>query len=289
MNDNDKKLREILEKEEVPKELEPENVKTMLDEKSAVNKRKKISSAGRVTAMIAACAVICGGGIFAVNQKNMFDNNNSEKSVITTEKQSDNEKSGGEVSTGSVQEKTEKTSETSETSENPEVTEETDDKNSDSGNSDEEKTITELSSDTIINIPPRIRMATLYAVAASLPGGGRVANTCNRSEDYIGYSTKYGDAAGDFSPISDYLVTEVKQIGHEIEALSPISELIEKTPSDGLCGYTDEDKIGFTYATLDKYILTGVCEDDEIRAKIDRMHILNLHKLKTIPMCKKTS
>ena len=147
--------------------------------------------------------------------------------------------------------------------------------------------ITELSSDTVINIPPRIRMATLYAVAASLPGGGRVANTCNRSEDYIGYSTKYGDAAGDFSPISDYLVSEVKQIGHEIEALSPISELIEKTPSDGLCGYTDEDKIGFTYATLDKYILTGVCEDDEIRAKIDRMHILNLHKLRTIPMCKK--
>lgn len=150
-----------------------------------------------------------------------------------------------------------------------------------------EKIITELSSDTIINIPPRIRMATLYAVAASLPGGGRVANTCNRSEDYIGYSTKYGDAAGDFSPISDYLVTEVKQIGHELEALSPISELIEKTPSDGLCGYTDEDKIGFTYATLDKYILTGVCEDEDIKQRIDRMHVLNLHKLKTIPMCKK--
>lgn len=149
------------------------------------------------------------------------------------------------------------------------------------------KIITELSSDTIINIPPRIRMATLYAVAASLPGGGRVANTCNRSEDYIGYSTKYGDAAGDFSPISDYLVTEVKQIGHELEALSPISELIEKTPSDGLCGYTDEDKIGFTYATLDKYILTGVCEDEDIKQRIDRMHVLNLHKLKTIPMCKK--
>ena len=152
---------------------------------------------------------------------------------------------------------------------------------------DSEKIITELSSDTIINIPPRIRMATLYAVAASLPGGGRVANTCNRSEDYIGYSTKYGDAAGDFSPISDYLVTEVKQIGHEIESLSPMSELIEKTPSDGLCGYTDEDKIGFTYATLDKYILTGECEDEEIRQKIHRMHVLNLHKLKTIPMCKK--
>lgn len=146
---------------------------------------------------------------------------------------------------------------------------------------------TELSNDTVINIPPRIRMTTLYAVAASLPGGGRVANTCNRSEDYIGYSTKYGDAAGDFSPISDYLVTEVKQIGHQIEALSSISELIEKTPSDGLCGYTDEDKIGFTYAVLDEYVLTGVCDNPEVKAKIDRMHELNLHKLKTIPMCKK--
>ena len=150
-----------------------------------------------------------------------------------------------------------------------------------------DKIINELSSDTIINIPPRIRMATLYAVAASLPGGGRVANTCNRSEDYIGYSTKYGDAAGDFSPISDYLVTEVKQIGHCIDALTSIPELIEKTPSDGLCGYTDEDKIGFTYATLDKYVSTGVCDDEQIKAKIDRMHALNLHKLKTIPMCKK--
>ena len=149
------------------------------------------------------------------------------------------------------------------------------------------KIFTELSNDTNINIPPRIRMTTLYAVAASLPNGGRVANTCNRSEDYIGYSTKYGDAAGDFSPISDYLVTEVKQIGHEIEALSSISELIEKTPSDGLCGYSDEDKIGFTYAVLDKYVLTGECEDSRIKAKIDRMHAANIHKLKTIPMCKK--
>lgn len=151
------------------------------------------------------------------------------------------------------------------------------------------KIITELSNDTAINIPPRIRMATLYAVAASLPGGGRVANTCNRSEDYIGYSTKYGDAAGDFSPISDYLVTEVKQIGHQIEALAPIAELIDKTPSDGLCGLTDEDKIGFTYATLDKYVSTGVCDDEAIKAKIDKMHELNLHKLKTIPMCRKQS
>ena len=116
----------------------------------------------------------------------------------------------------------------------------------------------ELSSDTCINIPPRIRMTTLYAVAPSLPNGGRVANTCNKSEDYIGYSTKYGDAAGDFAILSDFTVSEVLPIG---DALGLPYELVHKTPSDGLCGLTDEDKIGFTYATLDKYINEGVCED----------------------------
>ena len=135
--------------------------------------------------------------------------------------------------------------------------------------------------DARINLPPRIRMATLYAVAQCLPEGGRVANTCNRSEDYIGYSTKYGDAAGDFSPCAGYTVTEMKAIG---DALSEVPyELVHKTPSDGLSGMSDEDKIGFTYDLLDRYILTGECGDEEVRAKIDRMHQLNLHKLQTIP------
>ena len=147
------------------------------------------------------------------------------------------------------------------------------------------KAIPFLSDDTIINIPARIRMTTLYAVAQSIPGGGRVANTCNRSEDYIGYSTKYGDAAGDFAPIANYLVSEVKQIGHSIELLKDIPELIDKTPSDGLCGKTDEDRFGFTYDTLDKYIITGQCENENVREKIDKMHRANLHKLKTIPVC----
>ena len=138
----------------------------------------------------------------------------------------------------------------------------------------------ELSSDTKINIPPRIRMTTLYAVAQSLPNGGRVTNTCNKSEDYIGYSTKYGDAAGDFAILADFTVSEVLQIG---DALGIPKNLVRKAPSDGLSGMTDEDKIGFTYAVLDRYILEGVCEDEEIRKKIDRMHVLNLHKLKTIP------
>ncbi|MCR5675040.1 MAG: NAD(+) synthase [Lachnospiraceae bacterium] len=139
-----------------------------------------------------------------------------------------------------------------------------------------------LSRDAQINLPPRMRMATLYAVAQSLPGGGRVANTCNRSEDYIGYSTKYGDAAGDFSPCAEYLVTEMRLLG---DALELPRNLVHKTPSDGLSGLSDEEKIGFSYEVLDTYIATGICEDKEIRDRIDRMHRLNLHKLQVIPTC----
>jgi NAD+ synthetase len=134
--------------------------------------------------------------------------------------------------------------------------------------------------DMEINIPPRIRMTTLYAVAQAQPMGGRVVNTCNRSEDYIGYSTKYGDAAGDFSPCANYTVTEMLLLGAK---LGIASHLVHKAPSDGLSGMTDEEKIGFTYDTLDRYILTGECEDAALKAKIDRMHVQNLHKLKTIP------
>lgn len=136
------------------------------------------------------------------------------------------------------------------------------------------------SKDAMINTPPRIRMATLYAIAQSLPNGGRVANTCNASEDYVGYSTKYGDAAGDFSPCSDFLVCQMRAIGDE---LGLPKELIHKTPSDGLSGMSDEDKLGFTYDTLDRYVLTGICEDEETKKKIDHLHAINLHKLQTIP------
>ena len=137
-----------------------------------------------------------------------------------------------------------------------------------------------MSEDTKINLAPRIRMSVLYAIAQSLPMGGRVANTCNASEDYIGYSTKYGDAAGDFSPCSDFTVTEMRSIG---DALQIPSDLVHKTPSDGLSGKSDEDKIGFTYDVLDRLIRTGECEDEELRKKIERMHALNLHKLQVIP------
>ena len=137
-----------------------------------------------------------------------------------------------------------------------------------------------VSKDTKINIPPRVRMTTLYAVAQGLECGGRVINTCNKSEDYIGYSTKFGDAAGDMSIFAGFTVEEVLQIG---EYLGLPEHLVHKTPSDGLSGMSDEDKIGFTYKVLDKYIATGECEDPDIKAKIDRMHVMNLHKLELMP------
>ena len=139
----------------------------------------------------------------------------------------------------------------------------------------------EISRQTVINLPPRIRMSTLYAVSQSC--NGRVANTCNLSEDWVGYATRYGDAAGDFSPISHITVTELKSIGR---VLGLPTELVDKTPIDGLCGKTDEDNLGFTYAELDKYIRTGKLEDDALKAKIDDMHAKNLFKLELMPSFK---
>lgn len=127
---------------------------------------------------------------------------------------------------------------------------------------------------TTTNLPARIRMATLYAISQSV--NGRVANTCNLSENWVGYATKYGDAAGDFSPLSQLTVTEVKAIGRE---LGLPSELVDKTPTDGLCGKTDEDNLGFTYAELDAYIRDGIEPNEEVKTKIDSMHEKNLFKL----------
>lgn len=137
-----------------------------------------------------------------------------------------------------------------------------------------------LSTQTIINLPARIRMTTLYAISQS--NNGRVANTCNMSEDYIGYSTKYGDAAGDFSPLANYTVDEVKKIGRYLGI--PLN-LVDKIPSDGLCGKSDEDNLGFTYAVLDKYIRTGMCENDDIKEMIDTRHKANLFKLMPMESC----
>ena len=136
----------------------------------------------------------------------------------------------------------------------------------------------ELSEQSVTNLPPRVRMATLYAVAQS--HNGRVANTCNLSEDWVGYATRYGDAAGDFSPLSQLTVQEVKEIG---AYLGLPDVLVNKTPIDGLCGKTDEENLGFTYAVLDKYIREGVIEDEETKKLIDTKHRNNLFKLQLMP------
>lgn len=131
-----------------------------------------------------------------------------------------------------------------------------------------------FSNQTIQNIPPRIRMTMLYAVAQST--NGMVANTCNYSEDYIGYATLFGDAAGSFSPFGRLCVREVRAIGHE---LGLPARWVDKIPDDGLpCSSPDEVKFGFTYDTLDRYIREGVCDDPAVKEKIDRMHRRNLFK-----------
>lgn len=135
-----------------------------------------------------------------------------------------------------------------------------------------------LSTQTKTNLPPRIRMATLYAISQSQ--NGRVANTCNLSEDYVGYATRYGDGAGDFSPLAKLTVQEIKEIGR---ALHLPENLIEKTPIDGLSGKTDEENLGFTYEVLDRYIRTGVIEDAALKDRIDTLHKNNLFKLAPMP------
>ena len=129
------------------------------------------------------------------------------------------------------------------------------------------------------NTPARIRMTTLYGVAAIL-GNSRVINTCNLSEDWVGYSTKFGDSAGDFSPLANITKTEVKLIGYELGL--PV-DLVEKIPSDGMSGMSDEEKLGFTYADLDRYIRTGEIDNEESKQKIDRLHKMNLHKITPMP------
>lgn len=136
----------------------------------------------------------------------------------------------------------------------------------------------DITEQTRINLLPRVRMTTLYAMSQSL--NGRVANTCNLSEDWVGYSTRYGDSVGDFSPLSQLTVTEIKAIGRILGL--PI-DLVDKVPIDGLCGKTDEENLGFSYEILDRYIREGVCEDEILKEKIDNLHKMNLFKLELMP------
>ena len=135
-----------------------------------------------------------------------------------------------------------------------------------------------FSTQSEVNLAPRLRMTTLYAVSQSI--NGRVCNTCNYSEDYVGYSTRYGDSVGDFSPLSNFTVEEVKAIGKH---LGIPSKFIDKTPSDGLCGKTDEDNLGFTYQMLDDYLRKGILPPADIKEHINYLHKKNIFKLRPMP------
>ena len=150
-----------------------------------------------------------------------------------------------------------------------------------------DKGLYENENDTVVfnraiytNLPARIRMTTLYAIAAK--EGGRVCNTCNRSENYIGYSTKYGDHAGDFSPLGHYTVRELLAIG---DALDLPYDLVHKIPADGMCGHSDEANLGFTYAELDTYLLEDIAPKYESLKLIEQAHARNMHKMINIPTC----
>ena len=136
-----------------------------------------------------------------------------------------------------------------------------------------------LSRQAAINLGPRLRMATLYAVSQCLDG--RVSNNSNRSEAYVGYATRWGDSVGDFAPLRNLTVTEVRTVGR---ILGLPARFVEKAPSDGLSGKTDEDALGFTYEALDTYILTGFCDDPAVKEAIDRRHAANRFKLEPMPM-----
>ena len=138
----------------------------------------------------------------------------------------------------------------------------------------------EISRQTKVNLPSRIRMVSLYAIAQS-ENGGIVLNTSNLSEDWVGYCTIYGDSAGAFSPLGMYTTEEVVELGR---ALGLPEKFVVKPPSDGLTGLTDEDNLGFTYHAVNEYVRKGICEDAETKAKIDRLHRISRFKFQTIPV-----
>ena len=137
----------------------------------------------------------------------------------------------------------------------------------------------EASRQTTVNLPSRIRMSTLYAVAQSVPGG-IVVNTSNLSEDWVGYCTVYGDSAGAFSPLGMYTTEEVVAIGR---VLGLPEKLLVKPPSDGLTGLTDEDNLGFPYHAVNEYLRTGEC-DPAIQKQIDAKHRASRFKFQTLPV-----
>lgn len=133
-----------------------------------------------------------------------------------------------------------------------------------------------ITTQALVNLSPRLRMATLYAVSQSV--NGRVANTCNLSESYIGWETRWGDAVGDFAPLAGLTCSEVIALGKELDLPE---DLVEKTPSDGLCGRSDEEAFGFSYDEIDRWIRLGV--KGEHHAAIINLHNKNRFKKLDLP------
>ena len=134
----------------------------------------------------------------------------------------------------------------------------------------------------ITNIPPRIRMTVLYAIAQSM--GYRVIGTGNASEMYIGWTTKWGDSAYDLNPIAGLTCSEVVQVGLELaEEFGLAEKYIVKKPADGLTGMSDEDNFGFTYSELDAFI-NGLIPESDVSKKILSMHAATEHK-RSLPYC----
>lgn len=139
--------------------------------------------------------------------------------------------------------------------------------------------ILDLSKQALINVAPRLRMTILYAIGQTK--GYRVAGTGNKSEAYIGYCTKWGDCACDFNPIANYTTEEVIAIGNY---LGIETSLVHKTPSDGLCGKSDEDNLGFTYNNVNQFIQKGSSGNCDIDNKIIKKHENSMHKFTPIPV-----
>ena len=134
------------------------------------------------------------------------------------------------------------------------------------------------SDQTRINLPARLRMSVLYALAQSL--NGMVANTCNLSESYVGYDTLFGDQCGSFAPLADLTKTEIRQIAHYIGVPR---EIIDKDPTDGLSGRTDEEAFGFTYEQLDAYLRGNTAGiDRNVIANIEYKHKASAFKRKMV-------
>ena len=147
--------------------------------------------------------------------------------------------------------------------------------------------------DMDINLPARIRMSTLHAIGQCVDG--RVINTSNLSEDMVGYATQFGDNAGSYAPLQGLTVTEVKELGkYLIDVLgfndtfrphtrNMLIKLIDKTPLDGLQEQTDEQRLGFTYADLDKFIRFNK-GSDEFKEMIRKKYKQNKFKLEIVQM-----